>query len=270
MSSMMESTLTAEQHALLAKVLVAQTESLGRVETPVVEDLLNRHRPKRVLDIGCGEASFLLRLARRMQATEFVGIDHSRRAVDDAVERVRREGLSNVRLEVGFFDPSFAEATYDAVMTRYTLQHSSQPQAFVDAAFARLRPGGGFVALESLDALTDSHEADPVWDRFRTALTAVHRHVGSNQDIGKSLGALLRNAGFREIQVRVVLCSPSTVGWEPFSAVVRASAALASTFFPELFDVALRDDLDAWLDDRALLQRKDPYLCSAIANGTRP
>jgi hypothetical protein len=40
----MEPTLTAEQFASLKRVLVAQTVSLGSVETPVVEDLLSRCR----------------------------------------------------------------------------------------------------------------------------------------------------------------------------------------------------------------------------------
>ena len=40
----MESKLTAEQHALIKTVLIAQTESLGMAEMPIVEDLLKKHR----------------------------------------------------------------------------------------------------------------------------------------------------------------------------------------------------------------------------------
>ena len=93
--------------------------------------------------------------------------------------------------------------------------------------------------------------------------------MGSNPNIGKSLGRLLGEAGFRDIQVRVLLCSPATVGWERFRSVVQASAELAFNFFPDLFDRDLLDRLTPWLDDRAELERKDPYLCSAVANGTR-
>ena len=139
MGSLMESKLTAEQHALIKKVLVAQTESLGGVEAPIVEDLLKKHRCRTVLDI-----------------------------------------------------------------------------------------------------------------------------------VGKSLGLLFRDAGFRDIQVRVVLCSPSSVGVKKFRAVVQASADLAFAFFPDLFDRKLLEDLKEWLGDRIVLEKKDPYLCSAIANGTRP
>lgn len=270
MSSMMESKLTAEQHALLAKVLVAQTDSLGRLEIPVVADLLARHGPRVVLDVGCGEGSFLLQLAPHLPATQFLGIDHSELAVADAEARREREAVPNVSFEAAFFDAAFDAGPFGAITTRYTLQHASHPQEFVDAAFARLATGGLFVAMESLDAYIDCHRPDAVWDRFRCALAEVHRRAGSDQNIGKGLGALMKRVGFLDIHVRVLLCAPSTVGWERFSAVVQASAALAHTFFPDLFDAGLRGDVEAWLADRALLEEHDPYLCSAIADGRKP
>ena len=269
MGSMMESTLTPEQHALLAAVLVAQTESLGVLEIPVVEDLLRRHRCRRVLDIGCGEGSFLLRLARHYEDAHFVGIDHRELAVKDAVRQLRSGSPPNVEFRTAFFDPSYEPATYDAILTRYTLQHCSEPRAFVSGVFDRLEPGGAFVAVESLDAYTDCHEHDPLWERFRASIAAIHDRIGSNPNVGKSLGRLLSQAGFRDIQVRILLCSPATVGWARFRAVVQASAELAASFFPDLFDRDLFDRLTPWLDDRAELERKDPYLASAIANGTR-
>lgn len=269
MGSLMESKLSAEQHALIKKVLVAQTESLGLVEAPIVEDLLKKHRCRTVLDIGCGEGSFLLQLARRLKGAHFLGIDHSQLAVDDALRKLRGPLRRNVKIKTAFFDPGFDRAKYDAIMTRYTLQHCSEPQAFVKAVFDRLKKKGIFLSLESLDAYTDCHEQDPVWERFRTSVAAVHKRVGSNDNMGKSLGLMLRAAGFQDIQVRVVLCSPSTVGVERFRTVVQASAELAFAFFPDLFDRKLLEDLREWLGDRKCLEEKDPYMCSAIANGTR-
>jgi SAM-dependent methyltransferase len=266
----MESKLTSEQHQLLRGVLVAQTESLGRVEIPVVEDLLTRHQCRRVLDVGCGEGSFLLNLAHRMRRVRFVGMDHSELAIRDAALRLEGEASADVEFHAAFFDSSYDPSTYDAILTRYTLQHSSDPRGFLRAVADRLEPNGVFVCMESLDAYTDCHELDPVWERFRDSIRAIHERVGSNPNIGKSLGRLLADAGLADVQVRIVLCSPTTVGWDRFRAVVQASAELAFSFFPELFDRTLLENLREWLDDRAALERKDPYLCSAIANGTRP
>jgi ubiquinone/menaquinone biosynthesis C-methylase UbiE len=270
MTSLMESKMTPEQHAMIRNVLVAQTESIGMLEIPIVEEMLKRGKSRSVLDIGCGEGSFVLELARRIAGTRFLGIDQNELAISDALRRLRRRKLRNVMFRPAFFDSRFEPAEHDAVMTRYTLQHSSDPRAFVDAVFKRLKRKGLFIALESLDAYTDCHEPDPVWERFKTSVAAIHGKVGSNSNIGKSLGVLFRNAGFRDIRVRVILCSPSTVGWKKFQAVVQASADLAYAFFPDLFDGQLRDDVTEWLRDRAAVERKDPYLCSAIADAVKP
>ena len=270
MGTLMESKLTAEQHALVSKALVAQTESLGVLETPIVEDLLRRHKARTVLDIGCGEGSFLLQLAHRLQGVRFLGIDHNQLAVRDAVRKARRRSLDNVAFRTAFFDAGFERPSYDAILTRYTLQHSSRPEAFVKAVFDRVKRRGIFIALESLDEYTDCHVHDPIWERYRIAVASIHKRVGSNANIGKSLGSLLVGAGFRKVRVQVVLSSPSTVGVARFAAVVRATAALAFGFFPDLFDRRLHRDLERWLADRKRLVRHDPYLCSAIAHATKP
>jgi hypothetical protein len=46
MGTLMESKFTPEQNAMIKKVLVAQTESLGILETPIAEDLLKKHRKR--------------------------------------------------------------------------------------------------------------------------------------------------------------------------------------------------------------------------------
>lgn len=270
MGSVMESKLTPEQHAMIKKVLVAQTESLGKVESPIVEDLLARRKARSVLDIGCGEGSFLLHLARAIKGPRFVGIDQNELAIRDAHRKLRRQLVRNVTLRTAFFDAGYDRTTYDVIMTRYTLQHASEPAKFLNAVYDRLERKGTFIAIESLDAYTDSHISDPVWDRFRSSLDAIHERVGSNNNMGKSLGLLLKRAGFREIHVQVVLCAPSTVGWKRFQLVVQASADLAFAFFPDVFDRLLHEDLTAWLQNRSRVEEIDPYMTTAIASATKP
>ena len=77
MATLMESKTTARQHALIKAVLIAQTNSLGTLEAPIVEDLLRKNRCRSVLDVGCGEGSFLLDVAAGLKSTRFLGIDHN-------------------------------------------------------------------------------------------------------------------------------------------------------------------------------------------------
>lgn len=109
-----------------------------------------------------------------------------------------------------------------------------------------------------------------MWERFLAAMRIIHARIGSNDNIGMSMGRLLAGAGFREIQVRVVLSAPSTVGWRRFGMLVSAMADTGVALFPGQFDQKLARAVKRWACDRAGLIKKDPFLCSAIANGTKP
>lgn len=269
MGTVMESKLSPEQHAMVMEALRAQTESLGVLEAPLVAELLERRGVGAVLDIGCGDGSFLLKVAASLPGVRFTGVDHSEMAVRDARRKVRRRGASNVEVRQGFFDPGWERDRWDAITTRFTLQHASRPEAFVSAVHDRLERGGSFMAVESLDGYTDCQVPDETWRRFRTAVEAIHDRVGSNANIGKSLASLLASCGFREVRVRLLLCSPATVGFRRFRDVVQALARLASSLSPDLFSPELLEEVTSWLGDRAGIERRDPYLCSAIADGVR-
>ena len=270
MKSLLETFLTLEQTALLSATLEAQTRASGSAESPVVVRHLNERKCREVLDAGTGEGSFLLEVARQTRGSRFLGIDHNAFAIERATARLRRRSIQNVRFKTAFFDATFDRKRRDAILSRYTLQHSSQPADFVRAAFERLKRKGTFIAVESLEAYTDCHVPDPVWEAYRAALLNVHAKIGSDRNIGKALGSLFRDAGFREVQVGVVLTSPSTVGTERFTSVVLATTALAHTLFPRLFDRKLVRRMDRWLQDEDGIERRDPYIASAIASGVKP
>ena len=270
MKSLLETFLTLEQTALLSATLEAQTRASGSAESPVVVRHLNERKCRDVLDAGTGEGSFLLEVARQTRGSRFLGIDHNAFAIERATARLRRRSIQNVRFKTAFFDPEFGRKKRDAILTRYTLQHCSEPGAFLRAAFERLKRKGTFIAVESLEAYTDCHVPDPVWEAYRAALLNVHAKIGSDGNIGKALGSLFRDAGFREVQVGVVLTSPSTVGTERFTSVVLATTALAHTLFPRLFDRKLVRRMDRWLQDEDGIERRDPYIASAIASGVKP
>jgi len=270
MKSLLETFLTLEQTALLSATLEAQTRASGSAETPLVVRILNQRKCRDVLDAGTGEGSFLLEVARQTRGCRFLGIDHNAFAIEKANARLRRRSIKNVRFRTACFDAAFDRKRRDAVLSRYTLQHSSEPAGFVGAAFERLKRKGTFIAVESVEAHMDCHVSDPVWEAYRAALLAVHAKIGSDGNIGKALGSLFRDAGFRDVQVSIVLTSPSTVGIERFTSVVLATTALAHTLFPALFDRKLLRRMNRWLQDEDGIEHRDPYIATAIASGTKP
>lgn len=83
-----------------------------------------------VLDLGCGDGSFLRRL-RRLGFRDLTGVD------PHLPEEAEEEGLRLVRGE-----PDAIVGTFDLVMTHHSLEHAPDPAGFLAAARRRLAPGG--------------------------------------------------------------------------------------------------------------------------------
>ena len=176
MKSLLETFLTLEQTALLSATLEAQTRASGSAEAPLVVRLLHERKCRDVLDAGTGEGSFLLEVARQTRGSRFLGIDHNAFAIEKANARLRRRSVKNVRFKTAFFDAAFDRKRHDAILSRYTLQHASDPGAFVGAAYQRLKRKGTFIAVESLEAYMDCHAPDPAWEAYRHTPHAADWH----------------------------------------------------------------------------------------------
>lgn len=96
--------------------------------------LLPRDRPGRLLDVGCGNGTFL----QMAQAAgwSIKGVDFDPVAVAEA----RREGLP---VDLGGIDKlDTEEQTYDWITCSHVLEHVHEPQRFLHSMYRLLRPGG--------------------------------------------------------------------------------------------------------------------------------
>ncbi len=162
-----------------------------------IERLLPPMRPGlRVLDLGCGNgfiAGWYLKRGCRV-----VGIDASKSGVEQA-KRHHPEG----RFEAIEVRPDLlavlGEEPFDLVSSTEVVEHLYAPRDWVRGAFAALRPGGRFICstpyhgyLKNLamgvTGKWDSH-LSPMWD-------GGHIKFWSR----RTLGALLEEAGFRDIR----------------------------------------------------------------------
>lgn len=108
----------------------------------VVEDVRAKLRPRpgeRLLDIGCNIGLLLTPLSRDFAAC--VGQDH-----EDLLAVYRRSGVpANVALLAGFWPAVQADGMFDCIIAYSVLSvlpDASAAQAFVEAAAAKLNPGG--------------------------------------------------------------------------------------------------------------------------------
>ncbi len=98
----------------------------------------------RAVDLGCGPGEITCELARRHPAVAFLGVDHSRAAVDRARQHAERLALGNVTFEIG--DIARAPAGADIVLMFDAFHHLLDPAAFVRGSrvdrFLLVEPAG--------------------------------------------------------------------------------------------------------------------------------
>ena len=107
-----------------------------------------------VLEVGCGTARNLVRLARRYPGARLHGLDASEAMLLTAAAKLARAGLDGrVPLAHGFaqtFKPADfgLDRPFDRILFSYTLSIIPGPVEAQDNAFAQLRPGGSLHTVD--------------------------------------------------------------------------------------------------------------------------
>ena len=136
------------------------------------------HRGKRVLDVGCGAGTDLVRFARA--GAVVTGVDISSSAIDLARKNFEQQGLqADLRVADGESLP-FESDTFDVVFAHGVIQYTPDTQKIVDECRRVLKPGGQAIfqvynriswlnALSKLMKVPLEHEDAPVLKKFTAA-----------------------------------------------------------------------------------------------------
>lgn len=128
----------------------------------LVLEQLERIRPKRILDVGCGDGEQTLTLLS-LGEVEVVAIDPSDAAIDSARERFA--GLGKVTFVAGTVEDLPEGEIFDVVVIRSVLHHVDDPETLVRkvAAFSDwlvvLEPNGLNPILKLIEAMSPYHRA---------------------------------------------------------------------------------------------------------------
>jgi 2-polyprenyl-6-hydroxyphenyl methylase/3-demethylubiquinone-9 3-methyltransferase len=172
--------------------------AFGYLEDSVAAFLPRADHGLRILDVGCGNGYWALRLAG--SGHRVVGIDASAQRIENA----RREipGARFERLEIGeTLLQDLGEEPFDVVISTEVVEHLFQPAEWATTCFAALRPGGRLICLTPYHgylknlaiALTNT------WDRHHHTL----RRLGHIKFFSEStLRKLLEQIGFTDVRFR--------------------------------------------------------------------
>ena len=109
-----------------------------------------RHRPRRVLDLGCGAADVTIRFARAHPGCELTGVDGAPAMLAlarDAITRARLDHRVHLR-EVRLPDATLARHAFDTLISNSLLHHLADPRVLWRAVADCAAPGAAVFIMD--------------------------------------------------------------------------------------------------------------------------
>jgi ubiquinone/menaquinone biosynthesis C-methylase UbiE len=142
-----------------------------------------------VLDVACGPG--VLSAAVAETAREVVAFDLTPLMLEKAAQRCAAAGRDNVSFREGnAADMSFADAAFDAVVTRLSVHHFDQPARVFAGIFRVLRPGGSFVVADVVSSEVTAES------ELQNAVEILRDPSHTRMLPATELAALVESAGF--------------------------------------------------------------------------
>lgn len=133
----------------------------------------NCRNPGRIVDVGCGDGVFTKRLAEIYMDSEVIGFDFDETAIDNAVKKTEKLGLSNLSFVNGDVFKHVTEA--DLIVATDVIEHLNKPDVFLATCHDTLTSGGKLFI--STPIRYREHSTDPyhVREFFYDELEALSR-----------------------------------------------------------------------------------------------
>jgi SAM-dependent methyltransferase len=222
---------------------------ISRVMQPETLGLLQRAgiRPGiACLEVACGSGDIAFDIARMVGAQGTVVATE----IDcEKLEAARREALANelTNLEFRLADAAEdeIEGSFDLIHARLILTHLRNPSRALARMRQALRPGGT-IAVEDIDFRGHfSYPDSPALWRYVELYTQTAQCRGCDANIGARLPALLMEAGFEEVQMKVV--QPAGISGEVKLLAALTMECIADAVVAE--GLACREEIDRLVAD---------------------
>ncbi|MTI29997.1 methyltransferase domain-containing protein [Xanthovirga aplysinae] len=268
MATLLEQTLSFKENKLLSKALKVQAKAFGILDIPFLLQILDNHPINKVLDIGTGEGSFILEIAKRKPEIDFVAMDHNKELIKQATEAKEKLNIKNINFIKHRFGSRFYSKKFDLVFTRFCLEHSSSPQTFVNQVFNQLNKRGVFAIIE--EYWFDTGLDDEIWQKFRkNNLKTFKMKFRVDPYTPRHLTKWLHEAGFKNIKSKIAIYSPNTIGIEYFCSLILNIAFLGNQWFPDIWKKKYLKKLEQWIEKVIYGHELDPFITCVHATAIK-
>jgi ubiquinone/menaquinone biosynthesis C-methylase UbiE len=152
-------TFAAEHYAPRARDYVTSAVHMSGADLDQIEAEVRGRSAARVLDLGCGGGHVSYRVAPHV--AEVVACDVTTSMLDAVAATAAERGLANIAVQQAAAERlPFADASFDAVLCRFTAHHWQNMEAGLREARRVLAPDGRAVFVDVVapaDAVLDTH-----------------------------------------------------------------------------------------------------------------
>lgn len=153
---------------------------------------------ERVMDAGCGTGVLARFLARRYGVQEIDGLDFSDLRIRQARELLDPDLKETIRFhqqDLARLDARF-HGGYDAVISRFVIEHVPEPEGMLVELRKALKPGGRLIVIEMDGVFLNLSSENPV---FKAYMKELESKFSFDLRIGRRVPALMKRAGFSRI-----------------------------------------------------------------------
>ncbi|WP_448268890.1 methyltransferase domain-containing protein [Nostoc sp. DSM 114159] len=156
------------------------------------------------LDVGCGGGDVTIEIAKLIgEKGKVIGIDMDSSIIQLIQEEFQQE-FTNIQLRaLNAFDLD-EESQYDLTYSRFLLAHLTNPGIVTTKMYHALKPGGVAIVEETDFSGYYCHPESQAFARYLELHRQVIDRRGGNVDLGAKIPKILRESGFKNIQVNLV------------------------------------------------------------------